>query len=146
MNEDKTLSKYTTGKIRAEKAKKELNIILRDENNPFFLFKDTDFAEKYGVSRLTIRNIRANRLNIPPRGARIVQKLKHMRTHIYTINELSEMLNLKYQNLYKIIMEENIPIKPDTPPIESMISHQRIKRAEKDKKIKKKRKRRKSKV
>lgn len=135
-NKKKVLSKYTIGKRRAEKAKRELNVILRDKDNPLFLSKDTDFAIKYGVTRLTIRNIRVKHLNIPSRSVRIAQKLKHMRTNIYTINELAELLNLKYQNLYKIIIEENIPVKPDTPPIESMISHQLMKKAERDKKVK----------
>ena len=121
------ISKYTIGKQRAIKAREELQLILTDEDNPLFLSKDTDLAKRYGVSRLTVRNIRANVLDIPSRADRIVTKLKHMETKNFTINELSEILNVKYQNLYKIIIEAKIPVKNDTPPIENMLKYQREK-------------------
>ena len=117
MTDQEALSKYTQGKRNAEKARKELRLILTDENNPLFLAKDTELADRYGVTRLTIHNIRTKMLSVPPRSDRIIQKLKHMNTKMFTINELSVILNVKYQNLYKIIVEEEIPVKNDIPPV-----------------------------
>jgi hypothetical protein len=134
MTNRKELSKYTKGKKNAEKAKKELRLILSDENNPFFLAKDTELAECYGVTRLTIYNIRTKILGIPPRSERIIQKLKHMKTDKFTITELSDILKVKYQNLYKIIVEEDIPVKNDIRPIECMIKFQKTRKKEREEK------------
>jgi DNA-binding XRE family transcriptional regulator len=124
------ISKKFGGQERADKARKDMEKIFSDPAHSLYLEKDIDLAKKYNVSRLTIYNIR-EQLKIPPRTNRILGRLKSVNSKQYTKKELSELLGLKYQNLYKIIREYKIKFKEDTPPIISMIRHQKEKRAEK---------------
>lgn len=126
-------SKKFGGQDRANKARKVMSKIFMDQNHPLYLEKDIDLARKFDVSRLTIYNIR-EQLNIPPRTERILGRLKDLGASKYTKKELSEILGMKYQNLYKIIRIYKIKVKADTPPIESMIKFQK----EKTKKVPKK--------
>lgn len=96
-------------------------------NNPLYLLKDIDFAKRYDVSRHTIYSIR-KQLNIPSRTDRLLHKLKHTKTNRFTIKELSKIFNVKYQCLYKLINERNLPIKTDTPPISYMVAYQRTRK------------------
>lgn len=59
-------------------------------------------------------------LQIPSRMARILRKLKTIDTREYTRRELSEFIGATYINMYNILREHNIPVKADTPPIETM--------------------------
>jgi hypothetical protein len=126
-------SKKFGGQDRADKARKELAKIFEDKNHSLYLEKDIDLAHKFNISRLTLYSIREE-LGIPPRTERILNKLKEIDTIQYTKRELSALLGLKYQNLYKIIVEYDIGVKSDTPPIESMIKYQK---AKKERRIKK---------
>ena len=109
---------------RAEKARREMKVILTNDTNPFYLTKDIDFARRYGLSRLTVYKIRKE-LGIPPRVVRLTKKLKKIDTKSRTINELATKLNVKYSNLYRVIREEQIKTKPDIPPIESLKKYQK---------------------
>jgi Zn-dependent peptidase ImmA (M78 family) len=124
MNE--SVSKKFGGQDRANKARTALSEIFLNPEHPLYFEKDIDLAHRYDVSRLTIYNIR-NQLGMPARTDRILNKLKSLNTKKYTQKELADLLNIKYQNLYKIIRESNIKVKPDTPPIESMIKFQKEK-------------------
>ena len=127
MTSQEVLSKKFGGQDRADKARKEMALILTNENNPLYLLKDIDFAKRYDVSRHTIYSIR-KQLNIPSRTDRLLHKLKHTKTNRFTIKELSKIFNVKYQCLYKLINERNLPIKTDTPPISYMITYQRTRK------------------
>jgi hypothetical protein len=118
------VSKKFGGQTRADKARTEMSKIFSDPNHELYLEKDIDLAHRFDVSRLTIYNIR-EQLRIPPRTDRILSKLKSVDTKQYTKRQLSTLLGLKYQNLYKIIREYKIKVKPDTRPIESMIKFQK---------------------
>jgi hypothetical protein len=61
---------------------------------------------------------------IPPRTTRILSMLKKMNLGAYTIKDLSEKLSVKYQNLYRIVKDNDLIVKPDTPPIESLKKYQ----------------------
>lgn len=122
--EDK--SKKFGGQLRAQAARDAMSDIFSNPEHDLYLEKDIDLARRFSVSRLTIYNIREE-LHIPPRTDRILLKLKDLDTKRYTKKELAEMLNMKYQNLYKIIREYKIKVKPDIRPIESMIKFQREK-------------------
>jgi hypothetical protein len=121
---DDTVSKKVGGQTRADAARHELKKIFKSDSHPMYLYKDIELANHFSVARHTIYSIREE-LGIPPRTERIIKKLKNMDTNKYTINELSAMLKIKYQNLYKVLTEDNIPVKPDTPPIEAMIKYQK---------------------
>jgi hypothetical protein len=131
---NKNDSKKFGGQDRAEKARKEMSEIFSNPDHDLFLEKDIDLAYRFDVSRLTIYSIREE-LKIKPRTERILAKLKKIETKRYTKKELASMLGLKYQNLYKILKESNIKVKPDTPPIESMIKYQKEKRNNKKVKV-----------
>lgn len=131
------ISKKFGGQSRASKAREAMSQIFSDPEHPMYLEKDIDLAKKFDVSRLTIYNIR-EQLEIPPRTERILGRLKDIDTKSYTKKELADMLGMKYQNLYKILREYKIKVKPDTRPIESMIKFQREKVAPKKKKASKK--------
>lgn len=90
-----------------------MQVILTDENNPLYFAKDIEFARRYDVSRLTIYSIR-DELGAPSRYQRLLKKLKSLDLSLYTINDLVKMLGVKYQNLYKVILENNLKVKPDT--------------------------------
>jgi DNA-binding XRE family transcriptional regulator len=122
------VSKKFGGQDRANKAREALTNIFSDPKHPLYFEKDIDLAHTYDVSRLTIYNIR-NQLGVPSRTDRILIKLKSINTKKYTQKQLADLLNIKYQNLYKIIKESDIPVKPDIPPIESMIKFQKDKKS-----------------
>jgi hypothetical protein len=121
------ISKKFGGQSRASKARRSMSRIFKNENHPLYLEKDIDLARKYDVSRLTIYNIR-EQLGIPPRTERILARLAKIKTKDYTKKELADLLHMKYQNLYKILREYKIEVKPDTPPIQSMIRFQKRKK------------------
>ena len=50
----------------------------------------------------------------------IIKKLKKINLKKFTIKNLAKMLNLKYQNLYKIITENKMKTKPDLGPAEAL--------------------------
>lgn len=121
------VSKKFGGQSRASRARRSMSRIFKNENHPLYLEKDIDLARKYDVSRLTIYNIR-EQLGIPPRTERILARLSKIKTQHYTKKELADLLHMKYQNLYKILREYTIIVKPDTPPIQSMIKFQKTKK------------------
>jgi hypothetical protein len=116
-------SKKIGGMERARKAYREIKQILTNEDDPLYLTKDIDFARKYDVSRHTIYKIR-DRLKSPARSQRLLKKLRGMDTKKYTIKELSKLLKVKYQNLYKMTLENGIEVKQDTPPIAQLQKYQ----------------------
>lgn len=101
--------------------------ILTDEDDPLYLAKDMDFARKYDVSRHTIYKIR-DRLKSPARSQRLLKKLCGMDTKKHTIKELSKILKVKYQNLYKIILENRIEVRQDIPPVTHLKKYQTSKK------------------
>lgn len=103
-------SKKVGGFDRAALAREELKLIFVDENNPFYFDKDIQYAHKFDVSRHTIYKIR-DEMKIPPRSERILNKLRTMDTANMSLNRISETLKIKYQNLYKIVMDAQIPFK-----------------------------------
>lgn len=131
-----TISKKFGGQDRANKARVAMSKIFSDTEHPLYLEKDIDLAKKFDVSRLTIYNIR-EQLKVLSRTDRIVSKLRSINTELFTKKELADKLRLKYQNLYKIIREYGICVKPDTPPIVSMIKYQREKTTSQEAPLKK---------
>ena len=93
-----------------------MQMILTDENNPLYFAKDIDFARRYDVSRLTIYSIR-DQIGAPSRYQRLLKKLRGLDLSLYTINDLVKMLGVKYQNLYKVILENKLKVKPDVPRV-----------------------------
>ena len=96
---------------KSQMLKEELSKIFLDIDHPLFLEKDINLAKKFNVVRLTIYNIR-KKLKIPPRNDRIAIKVKSLHPEKYTIKEMSDTLNIKYQNLYKVLSENGIKYKP----------------------------------
>lgn len=107
-----TIEKMIGGTVRAKMAKEELDVIFKDPLNPLHLAKDIEFAQKYNVARHTVYKIRKD-LKIPPRSKRLLAVLKAMDCSEKTIKDLSEELNVKYQNLYKVMSDNNIAYKKD---------------------------------
>jgi predicted transcriptional regulator len=83
-----------------------------------------DFARQFLVSRHTIQKIREE-LSVPSRSERIIERLKRMDLKELTIKELSDILHVKYQNLYKILTENDMQVKPDKRPVESLKKYQK---------------------
>jgi len=108
----KSTNKIQNRRIRANEARKELCSIFNDEAHPLYLAKDIELSKKFGISRHTLYKIR-DEMDSPSRKNRIITLLKSMDTHDLTIGDLSKKLNLKYQNLYKILTEEKIPFKKE---------------------------------
>lgn len=130
------ISKKFGGQGRAQKAREAMSKIFSDPNHELFLEKDIELANRFNVSRLTIYNIREE-LKIPPRTDRILKKLKGIDTKQFTKKELADKLHMKYQNLYKIIQEYKIKVKPDVRPIVSMLKFQKEKIKNADTPVKK---------
>jgi predicted transcriptional regulator len=86
------------GQERAKLARAFMQVLFKDSNDPMYFAKDIE------VTRHTIYKIRED-LKIPSRSERIVKRLKDLDYQKYSINDLSKLLNIKYQNLYKIIKE-----------------------------------------
>jgi len=121
-------NKKIGGAERAKKARQELIILLQDEKSQLYFAKDIELAKKYDISRHTMYKIREE-YEIPSRLFRILNVLKSIDLSKYTIKDLSEKFNIKYQNLYRIIKDNNLKVKPDTPPIESLKRYQKSKKA-----------------
>lgn len=115
------------GSQRAQVAREQLVAIFSNQDDNEYLLKDIDYANKYSISRHTVASIR-EQFKIPSRSVRILIRLKTIDTKSMTINEISEHLNVKYQNLYKIIQENGIDVKPDTRPIEHLKIHAKQRR------------------
>jgi hypothetical protein len=105
-------NKKIGGIARARIAREELIVALQDESHPLFLAKDIDIARKFSVSRHTVYKIRDD-YAIPSRIDRLLITLKSMDTTQFTISELSKILHLKYQNVYKIVKDNKLPTKSD---------------------------------
>jgi len=121
-------NKKIGGMKRARKAREDLVVVLQDESNPMFFAKDIELARKYKISRHTMYKIREE-YDIPSRTSRILSVLNSLNLSKYTIKELSEKLGIKYQNLYKIIKDNNLSVKPDTPPIQYLREFQKKRKA-----------------
>lgn len=106
------INKKIGGTTRAKFARDQLKNIFTDITDPLHLAKDIDLAKKYDVARHTIYKIRHD-LKIPPRSKRVLNVLKNMDTGRYTLNEIAARWNLKYQNIYKLVLDNNIPYKKD---------------------------------
>jgi len=121
--EKDTVSKRIGAPGRAEVARAQMQLIFSDENHPMYFAKDIEYARRYDVTRITIYKIRDS-FGVPPRSERLLKKLKKLDLSQHTIKDLSKMLNIKYQNLYKTIQENGLKIKNDTPPITFLKKYQ----------------------
>lgn len=110
MKKDSKTNKRIGGPERARLARQELEEIFGDPTHPLHVAKDIEFAKKYDVARHTIYKIR-DEMKVPPRSKRVLNVLSNMDTSKYTLRELSSRLGLKYQNLYKVVTDENLPYK-----------------------------------
>lgn len=117
-------SRRVGGVARARIAREALTVIFSNENDPLYYAKDMDFARQFFVSRHTVQKIRED-LSVPSRSERIIQRLKRMDLKELTIKELSDILHVKYQNLYKILVENEMQVKADKRPVESLKKYQR---------------------
>lgn len=106
------VNKKIGGLERAKIAKEELRLIFNDPTNTLYFYKDLEYAKKFDVTRHTIYSIR-DKLCIPPRSERILNILKKMKTKDMSINDISEKLHIKYQNLYKIITDNKISVRKE---------------------------------
>jgi predicted transcriptional regulator len=134
LKEKDIMSKRIGATGRAEIARTQMQLIFSDENHPMYFAKDIEYARRYDVTRITIYKIRDS-FGVPPRSERLIQKLKKIDLSQYTIKELSKMLNIKYQNLYKILQENGLKIKNDTPPINFLKKYQAERKSAKLSKI-----------
>lgn len=115
-------NKRIGGSHRAQVAREKLLDIFSRPEDPDYLLKDIEYSKRYEVTRHTIAAIR-DQFNVPPRTERILNRLKCIKTSDMTLTKISELLGIKYQNLYKIITENGIEVKPDTRPIEHLKKH-----------------------
>jgi len=115
------------GSTRAKRARESIQEVFSVANHPLYFAKDIDFARKYDVSRHTIYKIRKE-LGIKPRAIRILSRLKKMELTEFTLKDLEKTLHIKYQNLYKIILENGLKVKQDVLPIEFLKRYQRNKK------------------
>jgi len=120
-------SKRKGGFERAMVARERLLTIFNNTENKDYYLKDIEYAKKFDVTRHTIASIR-KQFNVPPRTERILNKLKKIKTNDMTLKEISDTLNVKYQNLYKIVKEHGIEVKPDVKPIEYLKQHAKNRR------------------
>jgi len=120
--------------VRAKRARESMQEIFSVANHPLYFAKDIDFARKYDVSRHTIYRIRED-LNILSRSTRILNRLNKMELTEFTIKDLEKILHVKYQNLYKIILENGLQIKQDVLPIEFLKKYQKDKKENRTKGI-----------
>lgn len=110
------------GSQRAQIARERLVDIFSNPEDKDYLLKDIEYAKRFDVTRHTISSIR-EQFKVPARTDRIINRLKDIDSKSMTIKEISELLDVKYQNLYKIIKEHDIEVKPDTRPIEHLKAH-----------------------
>lgn len=109
---EQKVNKRIGGTDRAKIARDDLEVIFTDSTHPEHMEKDIYFARKYDVTRHTIYKIRED-FKIPSRSKRVLAVLKSIDTGKYTLHELSKTLDLKYQNLYKTMVDNNLPYKKD---------------------------------
>ena len=121
------VNKRIGGSQRARVAREELVAIFSNPENNDYLLKDIEYARRFDVTRHTIAAIR-KQFNIPARTERILSRLETIDTKSMTIKELGVHLGIKYQNLYKILTEHDIEVKPDTKPIEHLKEHAKNRR------------------
>lgn len=107
---------------RAQAAREELLDIFMKTESKDYLLKDTDYALRFNITRHTIAAIR-EQFRIPARTERILTRLKALNTEDMVIADLCELLGVKYQNLYKIITDNKIKVKPDVRPIVRLKEH-----------------------
>lgn len=105
-------NKRIGGLDRAKLAREEMKIIFSDTKNPLYFAKDIEYARKFDVTRHTIYKAR-DTLGIASRSKRILDVLTKMNTKDLTIRDISSELNIKYQNLYKIVTDNKIPVKTE---------------------------------
>ncbi|NLD91341.1 MAG: hypothetical protein GX639_01600 [Fibrobacter sp.] len=111
-------------KNRGVLARHYLQTVFKNPKHPMYTASDTDFARDLNVTRLTVINIR-KKLHMENRHNRIIDLLKQIDTTEYTLRELAALLDLKYQNLYKLVRMLKLQTRPDKKPIESMIEFQK---------------------
>lgn len=130
MSRSKKVNKRIGGQDRALEARKELEKVFEDKKHPMYFAKDIEYARKFDVSRHTIYRIR-DELKIVPRSERIIEHLKTLSLSKYTIRDLQKILNVKYQNLYKLLEESGLrdKVKPDIQPIEHLKKYQKDRKA-----------------
>jgi hypothetical protein len=116
------VNKRIGGSQRAQVAREKLVEIFGNPEDSNYLLKDIEYARMFSVTRHTISSIRGQ-FKIPARTERILRRLESINTETLTITELSGLLDVKYQNLYKIITENHLKVKPDTKPIEHLKQH-----------------------
>ncbi len=114
LNNDGKIGK-AGGHERARGARSDIRAIYNDPDHPLYLAKDIILANKFNISRHTIYKIR-DEIKVPPRSKRILMRLQLMDTRPLSIGQIarklsSDVVDIKYQNLYKIINDNNIPIK-----------------------------------
>lgn len=97
---------------RTESAQEDFKVIFSDPKHSLYFAKDSELSREYGISRHTVRTLRTV-VGAPSRSKRILEALKRMPTKKHTIFELSDMLGVKYQCLYRIIRDHNIKVKSD---------------------------------
>lgn len=120
-------NKWVGGPERAQEAREGMERIMKDEKHPLHFAKDIEFAREFDVSRHTIYRIREE-LGMLPRLERVVTKLRSIDLSRYTIKDLTILLNVKYQGLYKIIEDHKFSVKPDVPPIEALKRYQKARK------------------
>ena len=118
-NSSGKVSKRFGGVQRAEVARKHLKDVFSSDTHPLHFAKDIDLAKLFDVSRHTVYKIR-DEMGVGPRSKRIITKLKSLDLKSHTIRELSKILNIKYQNLYKLMTEAGLKAKDDIAPIEHL--------------------------
>lgn len=101
-----------TYRERARIARDKLRKVFSDPDHRYYLEKDNFFADRYEVSRHTISAIRGE-LEVPIRSRRIEQTLDRLDTSAHTIRQLSTILGIDYQNVYKIIKSKKLPVLKD---------------------------------
>ena len=106
------INKKIGGLDRAKIAREDLRIIFSNPSDPLYFSKDIEYAKKFDVARHTVYKIRRD-LKISPRSERILSALKKLKTNELTLKELSAKLNIKYQNLYKIVTDNKVNIKKE---------------------------------
>jgi hypothetical protein len=117
-----SVNKRIGGSERARVARMELLSIFSNKDSNESLLKDIEYARRFNVTRHTISSIR-DQFEVPPRSERILNRLKATHTEDMTLAEISDALGIKYQNLYKIVKENEIAVKPDVKPIEHLKKH-----------------------
>jgi hypothetical protein len=116
------VNKRIGGSQRAQVAREKLVAIFSNPEDSDYLLKDIEYARRFKVTRHTIASIRGQ-FEVPARTERIIKRLEAIDTKNMTLTEISEHISVKYQNLYKIVKEIGIEVKPDTRPIEHLKQH-----------------------